>query len=224
MPSRSMWKPFHCHRLFGDFEVALLNTSHRIQDPDTLEFVTKMRDRRMTPPDAERIRRLCDAFYNRERAEQYARDFSIFHLVTTNREVDEVNGQYITDFARARHVKIGIVRPKSGTPLAFAEGARMCVLKNVRKDRGITNGLFCVSAGALFANYSNDTLTPTDKSICMLIVPDEADGRSLATGWADELEPILRSCNEAIRNDRRPLTDDEIRLHKTRAERGRADL
>ena len=122
--------PFHCHALFADFEVVLLRQSHRVTDPASKAVLEKMRNRAMTPTDAEWIRVKCSANRNIQRAKGFSEDFDIFHLATTNAKVDEINLAFIVKFCRAKNVKMGVLFPRRGKAVHFAIGARICILKN----------------------------------------------------------------------------------------------
>lgn len=60
--------PLHAHRLFGDFEVALLTLSHRVTETRSKEICVAIRTRRMTHGIAEEIRDTSCASRNRARA------------------------------------------------------------------------------------------------------------------------------------------------------------
>jgi len=208
-------RPLHTHVLFRDFEVAVLTTSHRVTETESIELADKMRRRVLVggpAGDGERLRRKCCPQYNLQRAEEYNNDFMVFHLVTTNREVDEINDKYIKDYARVRGKKVATGVPEKGKSLAFADGVRFAVITNIRKDYGITNGLFCTSTGALYAD--NASVEIPDRPVCMLVIPDRVDDRQIDTCWSHEVDVILRNGTSSIRGadgNFRALIDGEIR-------------
>jgi len=135
---------------------------------------------------------MCCPQYNPEHTRAYADGWSIFELVTTNVEVDEINHRYIKRFSSSNGMKIGRVAPWSGAELLFAQGARMCILKNIRKDYAITNDLFAICVGALFSDNETDQIAHGVNPACILILPDKIDGEvAVDTEWHVKVRGIL---------------------------------
>jgi PIF1-like helicase len=209
--------PMHADELFSDFEVALLTRSLRTADPVSDRILRAIRERSMTPELAAEIRSLSCASLQPERAAQFESDESIFHLVTTNKEVDEINSEYIANFARRNNVKIARIKPRTGKELRVSIGVRLCVLQNLHKSCGITNGLFVKCFGVLYgANEVNQLQGAASTPLCVLVEAPDVPGRSLDTRWKRSVGVILRECGsrEVIRDSSespyRPLQDDDI--------------
>jgi hypothetical protein len=156
-----------------------------------------MRMRTMTKDDAEFIRRSSAAPLNQERAEQYARDWSVMHLVTTNAEVDEVNRRYIEDFARARNKKIVIIQADQGGSLAIAEGCALTLLQNIANDHGVCNGMFCQAVGVMFGDNRSSAIGVGERPACVLVRPGDS---AIDTSWTEtEVRQILSQPGVTIR-------------------------
>ena len=182
-------RPFHTYHLFNDFEVCQLFQTQRTLHARSIEIYSRMRSGTVAVEDANYIRGICAASANPQRAQEYSNDWEIHHIVTTNAEVDDGNSHYITEFARSHDVKIlSIPARKHGTSFRFAIGAKMTLLKNIRTDYGMCNGMFGKGFGALFDDYSSDDLNAESQPSCILV---RADDTSIDCSFGVHVRNIL---------------------------------
>jgi hypothetical protein len=136
---------------------------------------------------------------NKPRAALFARDWDIHHLASTNKEVDNINEQYIQDYASAVNEKIVQVSAKSGSGLLFAKGCQLTLLQNIRTDYGICNGMICKGVGVLYESYDIATCSQVRSApLCLLVRPLDS---SIKTGWNDEILRILSKPTVRINRD-----------------------
>lgn len=205
-------QPFHIHTLFTQLEMCLLTHSFRVEDPVTLEIQKQMRWRQVTLEDATTVAELSAATYQPRKAATYARDWEITHVVTTNREVDEINQRYIVDFARDKLEKVFMFQPGSGPPLAFAKGARYVIPATVHVASGLANGTTVKGQGVLFDDYSTDCVRE-GQAVCALVIVDDP---LVNTKWAEEVyELLMANRDKALLANGSSMTDSDIAMLRT---------